>query len=555
MTAQLPTGGEILVDQLKLHGVDKVSCVPGESYLAVLDALYDSGIEVTICRQEGGAAMMAEAQGKLTGRPGVCFVTRGPGATNASAGVHIAQQDSTPMILFVGQVARWMKGREAFQEVDYAAAFAPWAKWAVEVDDAARLPEVVSRAFHMACNGRPGPVVVALPEDMLVERVQAPQVRPYQVARPVPSGDDTQAVLEALAGARQPLIIAGGSRWDAGAVRDLVALSERVQVPVAVSFRRQGLFPSDHPNFIGDLGVGADPALARYAKEADVVLLLGGRFSEMPSQGYEIMQIPMPTQRLFHVHPGSDELGRVYSPELGINCAAPEFLRAALDLAEPGPDRGALIAQGHAALEARRAYSDRVIGDLDMGAVLRFLNQRLPADTVICNGAGNYATWVHRLYRFTQYGTQLAPTSGSMGYGVPAAVAAAREYPGRQVVCFAGDGCFMMHGQEFATAVQYDLPLVVIVVDNGMYGTIRMHQEREYPSRVVGTQLRNPDFAAYARAFGGHGETVTQTGEFAPAFERAVASGLPAIVHCKIDPEALTIDRSLSEIRAAAVRG
>jgi acetolactate synthase-1/2/3 large subunit len=547
------TGGQILVDQLKLQGVDKVSCVPGESYLAVLDALYDSGIDVTICRQEGGAAMMAEAQGKLTGRPGICFVTRGPGATNASAGVHIAKQDSAPMILFVGQVARWMKGREAFQEVDYTAAFAPWAKWATEIDDPARLPEVVSRAFHVAMNGRPGPVVIGLPEDMLTEACVTADARPAQVSAPMPSADDTAAVLDALHGAKQPLIIAGGSRWSEAAVQDLVQLSERLNVPVSVSFRRQMLFPSDHLNFIGDLGVGADPALASYTKNADVILLRGGRFSEMPSQGYEVMQIPTPQQRLFHVHPGIEELGRVYTPELGINTAPPEFLRAALAQAKEGPDRADLIAGQRAALDQRRNYPTRVIGDMDMGAVLKHLNETLPDDAILCNGAGNYATWLHRFYHFTRFGTQLAPTSGSMGYGVPAAVAAKRQHPERPVIAFAGDGCFMMHGQEFATAVQYDLPIVVIVVDNGMYGTIRMHQEREYPSRVVGTQLINPDFAAYARAFGGHGETVEKTADFVPAYERAVASNQPAIIHIKIDPQALTVDRSLDEIRAASM--
>ncbi|MCT4556503.1 MAG: thiamine pyrophosphate-binding protein [Pelagimonas sp.] len=549
------TGGQILVDQLKLQSVDKVSCVPGESYLAVLDALYESGIDVTICRQEGGAAMMAEAQGKLTGRPGVCFVTRGPGATNASAGVHIAKQDSTPMILFVGQVARWMKGREAFQEVDYAAAFSPWAKWAVEIDDPARLPEVVSRAFHVAMSGRPGPVVIGLPEDMLTEMAETPDARRAQIARPVPSDEDMRAVHDALSQAKRPLVIAGGSRWSEQARLDLIAWSEKMNLPVAVSFRRQALFPSDHPNFVGDLGVGADLSLASYAKTADCIVMLGGRFSEMPSQGYEVMQIPMPQQRLFHVHPGIDELGRVYAPELGINVAPPEFLRGSVQNAVDGPDRSALIAQLRAGFEARRTYPTRAIGALDMGAVLRHVNEALPDSAIICNGAGNYATWVHRFYRFTQFGTQLAPTSGSMGYGVPAAVSAAREFPDRSVVCFAGDGCFMMHGQEFATAVQYGLPILVIVVDNGMYGTIRMHQEREYPGRVVGTELTNPDFAAYARAFGGHGETVEKTEEFAPAFERARASGQPAILHLKIDPEALTVDRSLTDIREAARAG
>ena len=541
------TGGQILVDQLKIQGVGRVSCVPGESYLAVLDALYDSGIDVTICRQEGGAAIMAEADGKLTARPGVCFVTRGPGATNASAGVHIAQQDSTPMVLFVGQVARWMKGRDAFQEVDYKAVFGTLAKWAVEIDDPARVPEVVSRAFHVALSGRPGPVVVALPEDMLTEAAEAVDAARVEVARPAPLTADVEAALNALQGAERPLIIAGGSRWSEAAVADLVSLSERMSLPVAVSFRRQTLFPGDHPNYAGDLGVGGDPNLVAYAKSADVVLLLGGRFSEMPSQGYTVFDIPVPAQKLIHVHPGPEELGRVYQPDLAICCAAPEFLSAALVAAPDGPDRSALLAERAAALAQRRTIPARPIGPLAMGAVMEQVNAALPETAVICNGAGNYATWVHRFYRFTRWGTQLAPTSGSMGYGVPAAVAAARA--GRLGVAFAGDGCFLMHGQEFATAVQYDLPILVIVVDNGMYGTIRMHQERDYPGRVSGTQLKNPDFAAYALAFGGHGERVEKPEEFAPALERAMASGKPAILHLLIDPESLTVDRTLSQIR------
>ncbi|WP_121633474.1 thiamine pyrophosphate-binding protein [Tropicibacter alexandrii] len=541
------TGAQILVDQLKIQGVGQVSCVPGESYLAVLDALHDSGIGITVCRQEGGAAITAEADGKLTGRPGVCFVTRGPGATNASAGVHIAQQDSTPMVLFVGQIARWMRGRDAFQEVDYRAVFGSLAKWAVEIDDPARVPEVVSRAFHVAMSGRPGPVVVALPEDMLTETAEAVDAARVEVARPAPLMADVTAALSALQGAERPLVIAGGSRWSEAAVADLVTLSERMNLPVAVSFRRQTLFPGDHPNYAGDLGVGGDPNLVAYAKSADVVLLLGGRFSEMPSQGYTVFDIPVPKQRLIHVHPGPEELGRVYQPAQAICCAAPEFLSAALAEAPAGPDRGALLAERAEALARRRAIPAQPIGPLAMGAVMEHLNAMLPDDAVICNGAGNYATWVHRFYRFTRWGTQLAPTSGSMGYGVPAAVAAARA--GRLGVAFAGDGCFLMHGQEFATAVQYDLPILVIVVDNGMYGTIRMHQERDYPGRVSGTQLKNPDFAAYARAFGGHGERVERTEEFGPALERAMASGKPAILHLLIDPESLTVDRTLSQIR------
>ena len=553
MTTNLRTGGQILADKLAIHGVKQAFCVPGESYLAVLDALHDSAVEITICRQEGGAAMMAEAQGKLTGQPGICFVTRGPGATNASAGVHIAQQDSTPMILFVGQIGRDMRGREAFQEVDYRAVFGTLAKWAVEIDDPARIPEVVSRAFHVATSGRPGPVVVALPEDMLTEAAACADARAYRVAAPAPSGQNVAEVVKALAEAKRPLAIAGGARWTPEAVADLTALSERHSLPVAVSFRRQTLFPRDHANFAGDMGLGADPALVAYAKNADLILLLGGRMSEMPSQGYTLLDIPTPQQRLIHVHPGIEEIGRVYQPEIGINCAPPQFLTAMLDdTTGAAPDRSALIAPLNAAFRARQAPPAPPPGNFNMATAMAHLNEVLPADAIICNGAGNYATWVHRFYNFRDFATQLAPTSGSMGYGVPAAVGAARLHPERRVVAFAGDGCFMMHGQEFATAVQYGLPIVVVIVDNGMYGTIRMHQEREYPGRVVATDLRNPDFAAYARAFGGHGERVERTEDFAAAFQRASESGLPAIIHCLTDPEALTVDRSLSAIRQAA---
>lgn len=545
------TGGQILVDQLRIQGVEHVFCVPGESYLAALDALYDTAINVTVCRQEGGAAMMAEAAGKLTGRPGICFVTRGPGATNASAGVHIARQDSTPMILFVGQIGREMREREAFQELDYRAVFGTMAKWATEIDDPARIPEIVARAFHVAMSGRPGPVVIALPEDVLTELAHtpdAPVVRPGQ-SGPVPQ--DIASVRAAIAAAERPLLILGGSRWDEGSVADAASFAQSQGLPVAVSFRRQMLFPADHPNFIGDLSVGANPRLVDYAKSADLVILLGGRLSEMPSQGYTLLDIPVPQTRLVHVHPGSEEVGRVYQPEIGIVATPGAFLAAMLQGAEAGRDRSALIAAQRNHYIAWSTPKSRQTDGVDMGAVLGYLRDALPSETVIANGAGNYATWVHRFYRFNRFGTQLAPTSGSMGYGVPAAIGAARI--GRSVVAFAGDGCFLMHGQEFATAVQYNLPIIFVIADNGMYGTIRMHQEREYPARVIGTELKNPDFAAYARAFGGHGERVEKTADFAAAYERAVASGQPAIIHCLVDPEALTVDNTLSAIRERAL--
>ena len=551
-------GGRILVDQLIAHGVDQVFCVPGESYLAVLDALHDADITVTVCRQEGGAAMMAEAQGKLTGRPGICFVTRAPGATNASAGVHIAQQDSTPMILFVGQIERGMREREAFQEIDYRAAFGPLAKWATEIDDVTRLPETISRAFHVATSGRPGPVVIALPEDMLVEMASVADAPHYAPVQPAPSAADIAALRERLAHAKAPLAILGGSTWTAESATSFMRFAQAAALPVAVSFRRQMLCPASHPNFVGDLGLGANPQLLQAVREADLILMVGGRFSEVPSQAYTLLDVPVPRQALVHVHPDPEELNRVYRATQAINAGAAPFVQAlagvdAQALAMPGrQDRvQALHASYLGWSDTARIASP---GRLNMAGVMGWLNENLPADAVLCNGAGNYATWLHRFYRFPQYGTQLAPTSGSMGYGVPAAIGAQRLDPNRTVVAFAGDGCFLMHGQEFATAVQYDLPIIVVVVDNGMLGTIRMHQERHYPGRVSATDLRNPDFVAYAQAFGGYGERVETTDAFGPAFTRARASGRPAILHCLLDAEALTPAASLSQIRDQALR-
>ncbi len=555
MTAPSRTGGQILVDQLLVHGVDHIFCVPGESYLAALDALHDASINVTVCRQEGGAAMMAEAYGKLTGRPGICFVTRGPGATNASPGIHIAKQDSTPMILFVGQIERGMREREAFQEVDYRAAFGPLAKWATEVDDPARFPEIVSRAFHVATSGRPGPVVIALPEDVLTEVAQVADAPRYQVVETHP-GPDQMAELETLLqGAKNPIALVGGSRWSSVAVERFARFAERFALPVACTFRRQMLFPADHACYAGDLGLGVNPKLIARIKEADLILLVGGRLSEIPSQAYTLLDIPAPKQKLVHVHPDSNELGRVYSPHLAIN-ASPVAFAAALEGVNP-PAALPWSEGTKAAHEAYLAWSDPTAihhpGNLQMGEVMAQLRKVMPADTIFCNGAGNFATWVHRFWPFREYGTQLAPTSGSMGYGLPAGVGAKRFQPETPVVVFAGDGDFLMNGQEFATAVQYDLPILVILIDNGMYGTIRMHQEREYPGRVSATMLKNPDFAAYANAFGGYGERVERTEDFAPALERALTSGKPAILHCLLDPEAITPALSLSAIREKAL--
>jgi len=548
------TGGEVLIDQLMIHGVRHAFCVPGESYLAVLDAFHDRDLDVTVCRQEGGAAMMAEAVGKLTGRPGVCFVTRGPGATNASAGVHIARQDSTPMILFVGQVGRDMREREAFQELDYRAVFGSMAKWATEISEVDRIPEIVSRAFYTAMNGRPGPVVVALPEDMLTERVAVDDAQPCEPIEIWPGLADMMRLQKLLWAAERPLMLIGGSRWSQPACAAVARFAERFCIPVATTFRRAHLFDALHPCYAGDFGIGPNPSLLARVQAADLLILAGTRLGEMSSQGYSLLGIPNPGKTLVHIHAGAEELGRVYRPHLGIN-ATPTAFAAALEGVEPPREirwREATAA-AHADYVAWSEAPTEPPGAVNLGAVMAFLRDHLPADAVICNGAGNYAIWIHRFYRFRRFGTQLGPTSGSMGYGVPAAVAAKRLYPERPVVCFAGDGCFLMNGQEFATAVQYDLPIVVIVADNGMYGTIRMHQEREYPGRVSATMLRNPDFAAYARTFGGHGATVERTADFPAAFEAAQQSGRPAILHLKLDPEAITPAVTLGAIRAKAL--
>jgi len=549
------TGGQILVDQLLVHGVQQLFCVPGESFLAVLDALHDAAIAVTVCRQEGGAAMMAEAQGKLTGKPGICFVTRGPGATNAAAGVHIAHQDSTPLLLFVGQVARDALGREAFQELDYSAVFGTLAKWVVQVDDPKRLPELVSRAFHVATSGRPGPVVIALPEDMLTETATVADALPYAVTETYPGAAQLVELQDRLAQAQRPVVVLGGSRWSEAAVAQFTAFAEAFSLPVYCSFRRQMLFNANHACYAGDLGLGANPRMLARIRQSDLVLVVGGRLSEVPSQGYELLDIPNPQQVMVHVHADADELGKLYRAAQSIHATPQAFAQAVCSLRPAAP-----VTWGADTQTAREDYlrwSDpapiRIPGSLQMGEVMQYLRATLPADTIFCNGAGNFATWVHRFWPFTHYASQLAPTSGSMGYGLPAGVGAKRLWPQREVVVFAGDGDFMMHGQEFATAVQYGLPIIVVLLDNAMYGTIRMHQERTYPGRISATQLKNPDFCGYAQVFGGHGERVTRTEEFAPALARARVSGKPAILHCLLDPQAITPTGTLDGIRKAAL--
>lgn len=543
------TGGQLIVEALKANGVKRLSCVPGESFLAVLDALHDSDIDIIVCRQEGGAAMMADCWGRLTGEPGICMVTRGPGATNASAGLHIARQDSIPMILFIGQVQREAREREAFQEVEFRRAFTEFAKWVGEIDDAARIPEFVTRAFAIATSGRPGPVVLTLPEDMLRDKVEAPRAKRYTRVEAHPGRSQVDDLYLRLLKAERPMVILGGTRWDADAVADFQAFTERFNLPVGCSFRRQMLFDHLHPCFAGDVGIGINPALAKEIKESDLLILLGSRMSEMPSSGYTLLDIPYPAQSLVHIHPDPSELGRVYRPDLAI-CASPaDFVEALADLEAPAEPRWAERTERmHHSYLAWSKPPATGPGTVHMGPIMEWLEANTKPDTIFTNGAGNYATWVHRFHRFRRFNTQAAPTSGSMGYGLPAAVAAKQLFPDRDVICFAGDGCFLMHGQEFATAVRYGLAIITVVVNNGIYGTIRMHQEREYPGRVSATDLTNPDFAALARAYGGHGETVEKTADFAPAFERARDSGKPAIIEIKLDPEAITPTRTLSEI-------
>ena len=520
------TGGQILIDQLAIHGVKHAFCVPGESYLAALDAFHDSTIKLTVCRHESTAAMMAEAVGKVTGRPGICFVTRGPGATNASAGVHIAKQDSSPMILFVGQIGRHMREREAFQELDYRAVFGTMAKWATEIDDPARIPEIVSRAFHTACNGRPGPVVIALPEDMLTERVITPDALAYEPVEIWPGLTDMSRLQKMLWAAKRPIVLAGGSRWSEAAWNALHRFAERFQLPVATTFRRGHLFDHEHVNYAGDMGIGPNPKLLARVKGADLVLMIGSRMSEMASQSYTLFDIPEPQMKLVHVHPGSEELGRVYHPALAINAAPTAFCSALEGLQPPNeiPWQGAADI-AHADFLAWTGTATQVPGNVNLGEVLVWLRDNLSADSFLTNGAGNFAGWIHRYYRFRKFATHVGPTSGSMGYGFPAALGVKTLYPDRAVVCIAGDGDFMMTAQDFATAVQYELPVIVVIADNGLYGTIRMHQERDYPGRQVATALRNPDFVAYAKAFGGFGVRVDKTADFPAAFAAARNAG------------------------------
>ena len=555
MAGNLRSGGKLLIDQLLIHGVDMVFCVPGESYLAALDAFHDvpDRIRLITCRHEAAAANMAEAYGKLTGRPGVCFVTRGPGACHGVVGLHTALQDSTPLVMFVGQVAREMSEREAFQEMDFRKFFAEVTKWSAQIDDAARIPEMVSHAFHCATAGRPGPVVLALPEDMLVDRVDVADAVPYRRVEAHPGPADMARLRDLLAEAKRPIALLGGGTWTAKAVADITRFAEAFKLPIATSFRNQDRFDNHHPNYAGEVGIGSNPKLIQRIKNADLFLAIGPRLGEQTSQSYTLIDLPRPKQCFVHIHPSAEELGRVFQSDLPINASMPAFAAAAAALAPlDHPPWARATAEAHAEYLANAEIQPSV-GPLDMAHVMRVLRQQLPKDAIIANDAGNFAGWAHRYLPFSVYPSQLGPTNGAMGYGVPAAIAAAAVAPDRQVVCFVGDGGFLMSGTEIATAMQYGLKLLIVLVNNGMYGTIRMHQEREYPGRYPGTTLSNPDFAALAKSFGAHGESIAKDAEFEPALTRALQSGKVALIELKTDPEAITSRTTLTKLREAAL--
>jgi acetolactate synthase-1/2/3 large subunit len=537
-------GGQILVEALIRNAVDTIYCVPGESYLPVLDALHDAtSIRTVVTRHEGAASNMADAYGKLTGRPGICFVTRGPGATHASNGVHTAKQDSTPMILFVGQIESSFKGREAFQEVDYTQMFGGLAKWATEIDSIERIPEIVSKAFSIAMSGRPGPVVIALPEEVLFGSADVADAQPVRITRAAPDSVALEEMRELLATAKQPLVIVGGTGWDTDSTKALQRFVHANHLPVAASFRRQDLFDNRDPHYVGQLGLGTSPKLLERVKSSDLLLVIGSRLSETVSQGYTLIESPSPAQPMIHVHPDPQELNRVYQSTLPILSSLSSFAHAVAAL-EP------------VASNAWKSWTDAARADylehstpplphpqlagVDMGSVVAHLNEVLPDNAVITNGAGNYTVWVHRFYRYRKPATELAPTNGAMGYGLPASIAAKLHDPQQTVICFAGDGCFMMYPQELATAMQYNAPIVVIVVNNGMLATIRMHQEREYPGRVSATELANPDFIALAKSFGAHAERVERSEDFPAAFQRAQKAGVAALIELRVDPRQIT---------------
>ena len=557
MATNLPalSGGQLVVAALRAHRVDMAFSVAGESYLEVLDALFDAPeIRLVTCRQEGGAAFMAEAYGKLTGKPGVLLVTRGPGACNASIGIHTAFQDSTPMVVLVGQVARHQIDREAFQEVDFRRMMAPLAKWVTQVDLAERVPELVNQAFQVATSGRPGPVVLALPEDMLRDRSTAEIAGPYRPVRAHPGAADLAEMRRLVAAARRPIMLVGGGGWSDAACRDIARFAEANDLPVCCSFRRQDILDNRGPSFVGDLGTGAAPALVARVREADLLLAVGARIGEITSQSYSLLGIPDPGKVLIHAHPSAEELGRVFRPTLAIQSGMPEFAAAVAAL-EPvqAKNWSAWRAAARGEYEAGLLPSPATAGGaLDLGAVMGWLRERLPDDAIVTSDAGNFSGWPNRFLQYRRPGRQLGPTSGAMGYGVPAAIAAKLVHPDRLVVGFCGDGGFMMTGQELATSLATGVGPVILLFNNAMYGTIRMHQERRFPGRVVGTALKNPDFVALARAYGAYAARVSRTEEFAAAFEEAAAARRAAVIELAVDPEIITTRTTLSALRRAA---
>ena len=541
-------GGKILSDQLVKLGVERVFSVPGESFLAALDGLRDSGIANIVCRQEGGAAMMAEAFGKMTGKPGVCFVTRGPGATNASAGVHIAMQDSTPMVLFVGQIDNRQTDRETFQEVDYRAMFGGLAKWVAQVDQTERLPEYIARAFRITQSGRPGPVVLALPENMLSAAADVADFT-GQVTVPLqPDARQFDSMMAAFLAAKRPLVVVGGSAWSQQAADNIATFAERQNVPVVTSFRRQDYMDNRHACFAGDLNVGINPKLEARVRDADFLLLVGTRFGDIATQGYGLVDPSTPAKVIAHIHSDADEIGRVYGADHAVVCDGPRALEILVE-ADAGLGWADWTAAAWADYEAWIKPQESP-GAVKQEQVIKWLSDTLPDDAILTNGAGNYAAWLHRYFVYKQHGTQLSPTSGSMGYGFPAAVSASIAHPEKTVVCLAGDGCFQMTLNEMSTATQHGSKPIVVVMNNGRYGTIRMHQEKTYPGRVSGTECASPDFAALARAYGGHGETVRDGAEFADAFARAQTSGVLAVIECVLDPDVMSTGASLSDMVA-----
>jgi acetolactate synthase-1/2/3 large subunit len=548
VTTGARTGGQILVDQLELNGADLAFCLPGESFLAVLDALHDSPIRLVTCRHEQGAANAAEAYGKLTGRPGICLVTRGPGATQAAVGLHTAKQDSSPLILLVGQVPRAFRGREAWQEIDYGRTFDGIAKAAWEIDSVERIPEHVARAYALALSGRPGPVVLSMPEDVLAEQADVRDGAPVRVEHSAVRSEDLERLGELLAAAERPLVIVGEGGWSPQTSEDVLAFCEASELPVACAFRCQDFVDNRSRCYAGVLGVAMDERLATRLAQADLVLAIGGRLGEVPTRRYTLLVPPRPRQTLIRVHPDPDELASVYEPDLAIVSSLPAFAAALRDVGVVAPRWRDWTAEARADYEANLRH-EPMEGPVDLGEIMAFLRRRLPADTVQTCGAGNFTVWAHRFAEFQQYGTQACPRSGSMGYGLAAAVAAKLIHPDRVAVCFTGDGDFVMSSPELATAVQYGLPILVLLVNNGMYATIRMHQERQYPKRVIGTDLRNPDFLALAEAYGAFGERVERTADFEGAFERALSSGKPAVLELPVDPERISPRVRLSELR------